>query len=327
MRLPIASALVLALSACNGGSSAPATSDLAARVPSEEAVGRTVAKVNGLPVGVKEYDLMAARNMGRDGRVSDEARADVVDRLVDEKLLYQEALRQGIDLDPKIQKMMVNTLLKDRVYTEVRNSEIDEAELRAYFAEHSDEFVVPEKVQIKRILVKPDDGEDGAAVKARAEAVRAEVVANASDFKSLAAKYSRGPYARRGGDLGYVTSDGKPGVDPLVVSQGFALAKGGVSEAFEASGGWNIVYVPNRRERVERTYEQMRPSVLRKVKAAKYKGVYDAYVDTLRKNAEIWVDEPYLAGHEIQAVRPLSVDAAGKREPVVPPTTDPAAPE
>lgn len=307
------------LAACNGGAGKGEAGSPVCKwppVPTEAQIGAPLGYVDGMPFGTLEFDTMAAREMGRDGTIGEESRKTIVDALVEEKLLYMEALRQGIDKDPKIQKMMVNTLLKQEVYGQVRTSEITEDELRAYFADHEDEFVVAAKFQIKRILVKPEEGESAEAARARAEEIRAAVLSNPADFKSLAQRHSKDPYARRGGDLGFVTKEGKPGVDPAVVEAAFALPAGqDVSDVFETAEGLNIVYVPNRRERVERPFEAMRGSVLRKVKSDKYKALYDGYVDGLRAKAKIEVDDQQVAAHEIRSARPLDIDASGLRRP------------
>ncbi|HCP46715.1 MAG TPA: hypothetical protein DIU15_11765, partial [Deltaproteobacteria bacterium] len=186
---PVASPTPTSASA---GASSP--SSFSGGSPSPESIGEPLGTVNGLAIGSKEFDQMALRQMGRDGSVSDEARRDIIDRLVDEKLLYQEAVRRGIDKDPKIQKMMVNTLLKQVVYSDVRTTDIGDADLQSYFDEHKEDFVVPEKVQIKRILVRPEPaGQDAAALKMAVDRIHAEVVAHTDDFKNLAQRYSKGP--------------------------------------------------------------------------------------------------------------------------------------
>ena len=48
-------------------------------------------------------------------------------------------------------------------------------------------------------------------------ALHESVSAHPEDFRALAQKHSQGPFARRGGELGFMTSDGKPGVEPEVV--------------------------------------------------------------------------------------------------------------
>lgn len=332
LALSLLASAALVLPACSAGNDAGGTTTPVAEgetlktaapptMPNPDVIGETLATVNGMPVGAKEFDALALRSKGRESALDAEARQEVMDRLVEEKLLYQAALAQGIDKDPKIQKMMVNTLLKQEVYASVRTSDISEDDLRAYFEEHKNEFVVPEKVQIKRIVIEPEHARDvpatdaseeaWAAAKATAEEVRGKVMERKSDFRKLAQEHSAGAYARRGGDLGFVTDQGKPGIPPEVVAEGFKLDKGDVSGLFKTDQGWNIVYVPNRRERVERTFEQMRGSVLRKVKSDRYKSLYEGYVSKLKEGATISVDDAKLSAHKVEGPSRPALKAPG----------------
>jgi len=318
------SSFLVLLAACapaaNEGSPAAQGSgaDVVVSGPSVEQIGETLGTVNGQPIGSKEFDHMAMRQVGRDGSLGESERNDIIARLVDEKLLYQEALRRGIDKDPKLQKMMVNTLLKDAVYNSMRTGEIGEEDLRSYFDSHKDDFVVPEKVQVKRILVKPDEAEPADAARVRAEAIRAEVMEHRADFKNIAQRYSGGPYARRGGDMGFITAAGKPGVPESVVTAAFALGTGEVSELFQSDEGWNIVYVANRRDRVERTFEQMRGSVQRKVKSERYKQLFDDFVAGLKDGAKIDIDDKLVLSRTVEPPRPAPAPAARRPAPPAP---------
>ena len=303
-------------SASEGTASLPKAAGSITTRPTADQIGESLGTVNGQTIGSKEFDHMATRQVGRDGSLSEEARRDIIGRLVDEKLLYQEALRRGIDKEPKLQKMMVNTLLKEAVYNSLRTGEISEEDLRSDFDSHKEDFVVPGKAQIKRILIKAEEAETQDAVRARAEAIRGEVLAHRDDFKNLAQRYSSGPYARRGGDMGFVTATGKPGVPESVVSAAFALGKGEVSEVFQDDEGWNIVYVPNRRERVERSFQQMRGSVQRKVKSERYQKLFDDFVGGLKEGASVDIDDKLVLSRTIELPRPAPAPAT--RRPAAP---------
>ena len=269
-----------------------------------EDAGVPLAKVNGMQVASGAFEQQAARKAPEDGEaLSAEERKEVLDKLIDDKLLYQAALQKGLDKDPKVQKVMVNTLLREVVYGNVRNSDFTDEELQAFYEANKEDFVVPEKVQIKRILIKVSDERPEGAAKAEAERVRGEVAAAPESFKDLAAKHSEDPYRRRGGDVGFVPRSGKPGLDPEVVETAFTLSQGDVSDVFKTSEGYNIVMVANRRDRVERTFQQMKGSVLRKVKNERLKELYEAYVAELRQGAAIEIDEAALAAVEIQSAR------------------------
>ncbi len=296
----------LALTAC-GEQATTATSGqatVAGKAADEGDRGETLATVDDLTVGSKEFEAAAARKIPAEGdQLSADEKKEVLDRLVDEKLLYKAALAQGLDKDPKVQKVMINSLLREAVYANVRNSDFSDEDLQAYFDKHLDEFVVPAKVQIQRILVKVKDDRPDPAAKAEAERIRGEVVAAPKKFKELAKKYSEDPYRRRGGDVGFVPKKGKPGLDQAVVDKAFQLEKDGISPVFKTDDGYNIIMVPNKREKVERTFQQMKGSVLRKVKNEKLKSLYEDYVGNLRKGTSVTTHDAKLAGIEVKAAR------------------------
>ena len=295
----------LLLGGCQGDSASPASDKKTEKAPvaTSQDIGDTLATVNGMAVGTKEFDEAYARSVprrGANGAEEDgaEKKQEVIDKLISDKLLYQEALRQGLDQDPRIQKMMVNSLLRKDVYGSIKTSDISEEELKAYFEEHRDEFVVPEKVQVRRILIKVDDDTPDADAKAKAAGLKTQIEGGA-EFKDLAMEHSEDPYARRGGDIGFISDKGKPGLDQAVVDKAFATNKGQISDVFLTDEGYNLVQVVNRRDRIERTFDQMKGAVLRKVKTEKYKQLYDDYVAKLRTTSTVSVDDAKLKSHEI----------------------------
>ncbi|RME24543.1 MAG: hypothetical protein D6798_10950, partial [Deltaproteobacteria bacterium] len=263
-----------------------------------------LATVNGVPITVEEFEEAAARKTPENGvSLSDAEKQEILDRLVAEKLLYKAALEKGLDKDPKVQKVMVNTLLRELVYSQVRNSDFTDEELQAYYEAHKEDFVVPEKVQIRRILIKVKDDRPDEEARKEAERIHALVVANPESFKDLATQYSEDPYRRRGGDVGFVSRAGKPGLDDEVVAKAFEMQVGDISDVFKTEDGYNIITVVNKRERVERTFQQMKGSVLRKVKNEKLKELYDQYVNDLKAGAKIDIDTDKLAQVEVTRSR------------------------
>jgi len=302
-------ALTLGLVAC-GGEGTTATKDAAPAAAAAD-VGETLATVNGMTIGSKEFEQAAARKAPANGEsLSPVEKKEVIDGLVEEKLLYGEALRKGLDKDPKVQKVMVNTLLRDDVYSAVKNGDFTDEELQKYYDEHKDEFIVPEKVQIKRILVKVSETRSDEDAKKFADKLRAEVAKTPDNFKDVAARDSEDPYKRRGGDIGFVAKEGKPGIDQAVVDKAFSLETSAISEVFKTTEGYNIVQVAARREQVERTFQQMKGSVLRKVKNDRMKKLYDDYVAKLKTGATTQVDEAKLSALEVKnARRPFAAGA------------------
>jgi peptidyl-prolyl cis-trans isomerase C len=304
--------LAVLLMGCGQPAETPTNSSASPPAASAEQAGlidvpedQILASVGGVPVTIAEFKGAAARKIPADGQVLSEAeRAEVLDDLIAEKVLYLEAKRLGIDRDPKVQKAMVSTLLRRTIYSKVRNSDFTDEELRAYFDTHSEEFVVPEKRQIKRVFVRGDGERTMAEAIARTEEARSAILADPAAFKEIAGEYSEDPYRRRGGDVGFVASEGKPGVPKAVVDKAFSLQQGAVSEVFEADGGANVIYVASVRDRIERTFEQMRGGVLRKVKNDRLREMLDSYVGQVKDGYSVERQDDRVLGVELETVGP-----------------------
>jgi parvulin-like peptidyl-prolyl isomerase len=229
-------------------------------------------------------------------------RKEVLDKLVTEEVLFQEAAARGLYRDPKVRKIMVNLLLRQEVYDDVRTTQISPDELEAYYEAHKDEFTVPEKIQIKRIFVEfgGDSNRTEEAALTLAQDLAGRIKKDPTVFKDLAEQYSDDPFKRRGGDLGYVARDGKPGVPPEVIAKAFELPLNQVSEPFVAGEGVNILLVPAKREAVERTFEQMKGSVLRRLKNDRFQQLTEEYIDRAKTKYTVEVDEAVLASTKVE---------------------------
>jgi len=328
--------LVGLLAACNGESTpneapskadaAPTKTDQAPAKPGatdSDDIGDVLATVGDISIGANEWQVVAARMTPSNGEtLSIDEKQEVLDNLIEQKLLYLHAKNKGVDRDPKVQKLMVQTLMRNEVYSTVRNSDFSAEELKGYFEEHREDFVVPEKVQVRRIHIKSGEKRSAEEAKGIAEDLRKQLVEAPEKFKALAKENSEDPYRKRGGDLGFVASEGKPGIPSDVVKKAFTMEVGALSEVFEAGGGYNVITVVNRRERVERTYEQMKGSVLRKMKSEKFKSLYDAYVDDIRGEYTVDADKTLLGGLEVKAPRKFSMGNSpqGLPQVAVPPS-------
>jgi peptidyl-prolyl cis-trans isomerase C len=265
-----------------------------------QAAETVVARVGDQSISTAQLQQAAQRSTGQAGQTLSFAdKQELLDVLVSESLIHQEALRLGLDRDPKVIKVMVNTLLRDQVYSTVRNSDVSEGELRAYYDAHPSAFVVPEKVQIKLLLVRSDTHGERQA-KALAEQLHRTAVADPAQFSQLAREHSEEAHRRRGGDLGFISRSGKPGLSPEVVARAFELKAGGISPVFSTAQGYQFVQVLNHRAAVSRSFEQMKGAVLRKLKNERMTQLYDAFVARLWASERVEVDERVLDQLQLQ---------------------------
>ena len=292
------------LVACGSSESTNTTAETTQKtMPSKEDsnIGDVLATVNGIAIGSNDYQKIASRTTPSDGqKLNSEEKSSVLNNMIEEELLFQEAYNTGLYRDPKVRKVMINALLREEVYSQVRNSDFSDTELQAYFDSHSSEFTIPEKIQFSRILIKVTTDRPDADAKAEAERVYTELKKNPENFREVATKVSEGPYRRRGGDVGFVPRDGKPGLDEAIVEKAFTMKKGQLAEPFLTKDGYNIIYIKEYRDAVPRTFQQMKGSVLRKLKNEKLETMKQDYVGGLQSKATIDKKEETLQAIEVK---------------------------
>ncbi len=266
--------------------------------------GAVVAKVgaHGM-VTVDEFTQTASRQvLMHEAEVTPEARKEILDEMIDEEVLFQEAFAQGLYRDPKVRALMINLLKRREVVAEARGLEISDEEAEAYFEAHIDDFRMPEKALVKRIFIgfggqgdPASPGRTEEEAKKLAADLRSQIVADPDKFRKLAEEYSEDSYQRRGGTMGYVDNVPDSPFPREFLDKVFALEEGRVSEPFLAGGGYNIAVVEAHRDAVERTFEQMKGTVLRRMRSERQGDLTEKYVASLRAKAEVTIDEALLA--------------------------------
>jgi hypothetical protein len=286
-----------------GGAETGQTAGEATTVPAELAPG-VLARVDGMVVTSSDFEQAARRWAAtRGGSLSTDERRELLDELVAETLLYRAALARGLAQDPQVRRLMARLFYQQEVAVKVPKT-FPEDELQRYYETHLDEFAVPEGVRIRRILIKitPDRADE--AARAKAEELRAELVSNPESFAELATEHSEDPNLPRGAASHFLRREEPHWIDRAVVDQAFELEASQLSPVFRSSDGYNILMAVERREREQRTFEAARPRVLRKVREERARAVYESYVDELRMNASIEVDETRLDSIEVPPPRP-----------------------
>ena len=138
-----------------------------------------VATVNGAPITRATY--LRARQALREDRRRGEQPGDaqhVLDRLIDEELLVQHALSEGLQRSDLRSRANLTSAALAVLSTTAEADEPGEAELRAFHEEHSARFVTPPGVVLERRFHASgahEDVNDAAALAAFEDAIDAPV--------------------------------------------------------------------------------------------------------------------------------------------------------
>jgi peptidyl-prolyl cis-trans isomerase C len=181
---------------------------------------------------------------------------------------------QGISFEAWRERVKERMLIEKSIRTHCHfDGTISTDEARAYYEAHRDEYVLPEQVKARQIVV---------ASKRSANRLLGELEKGA-DFEDLAVTNSLGPEARFGGDLGYFARGDMPEEFSVV----FSMDIGEISDAVESPYGFHIFKVDDKRPGRQLALEDVLDDVKRKIAQTKSEQLYYQWLEELERNAKI----------------------------------------
>ncbi len=203
-------------------------------------------------------------------------------------LEFSAAKAQGLQKDAYVQRTLKNLMvskLMRQLRTEFKTAEPTEAELKAFFEKHQDDYNQPELVRVSHILVK--DMVTGTTV-AKAAKGKSRV-----EFRRLVQKHSTHEATKaRAGDLRYFDKTGKvrglargslAQIPKSIVDAAWPLKKPGtVVGPIKTKMGYHVIYFTGRRPARKRTYGQARLHVKKRVMRDKWQEKKKAFIKKLK---------------------------------------------
>lgn len=178
----------------------------------------------------------------------------VLNELIDQRLLAQEARRQGLRDTPQARRRIAiaeERILGNVLLETIIADAVTDERVQRVFEEQSDLVRPATEVRARHILVATREEADELA----------RLLDEGADFAELAVRYSLDTATRlEGGDLGYFT---RQGVLPAFAEVAFNTPAGSVSAPFETESGWHLLKVENLRTASGRTLDEMRPGIVR----------------------------------------------------------------
>lgn len=282
---------------------------------------RVLAEVNGVPIYVDQFqrELQRVRLDDEEGQPSAASmqaqKRALVDDLIDRRILLQEADRHNVlvgideveaayqksragwepdDLDAALEAkditaaelkaeirdgLMVSKYFRENVFARVA---VTDAEITEYVESHPEIQVIPEQVRALQIVVKTAE---------KAKEVIKEI-RGGLPFEDAAEKYSLGPTADNGGDLGFFSRGSMP---RLVDEVCFRLRPGEMSEVVASDFGYHIFKVIEKRPEELKPVEQARDAAENLLRRRKERAAEEAKLAELRNAATIVIHEKELA--------------------------------
>ena len=296
------------------------------RIVEQEPGPHTVAIVNNERIGYDEFQRAYGRFLTRwenlllpEGGQKREIRELVIEQLIQDKLLDQEARRRGISMSEQevqgrvqeavapldlsdlrqsasagqttlqewMQAYRVRLVRQKLIQQEVLDKlRVTQKEERDYYAKNTRRFSRPERVKVRQLCVPSRDIYDR-IVKA---------LADGEDFVQLIRRYSVTPDRAQDGDLGYV----QRGMLPLPLEQAIFDNKrmGAMSTSrsrpIQTEMGFHIVRIEGYEPEGTESFEEAEPEIQRILVQEREPEAYRRWLDRLKSEASITVDSAVL---------------------------------
>jgi len=163
---------------------------------------------------------------------------------------------------------------------------ITEEEIGEYYRQNRENYEGKEAVRLKHILIIiPKGADEKVKTKLRAEVdAILERLQKGESFDVIASRYSQGPAAAAGGDIGFVE---KGSMQPVVDSAAFSLKKDELSGVIESPIGFHIIKVIDKRGAGIKPIESVREEIKAKIEEDKWDKKYLEWIKELRKKSVI----------------------------------------
>ena len=222
---------------------------------------------------------------------------------IEDEEQFQAALKQEgmtmVDLRRALERQMLASEAQRRDV--VDKISITEAESRAYYDAHAQEFTTPSEVSLREILIDVPVSDRGVNVaeddasKAEAEEIRKRLLAG-EPFARLAADASDAPSKANGGLIGPIKREEL--AEPLQ-AQLDRMKVGEITEVMRTARGYQILKLETRTETRIRAFDDARNDIGNKVGEEKMAGERLKYLERLRSQATIvWRNDELKKAYE-----------------------------
>lgn len=249
-----------------------------------QAADVAAARVNDAVITTRDLEEAVAALIPRatyHGNVSEEKRDELrqksLDDLIDQELLYQDAVAKGLKPERKLVDERIDAVrgrfrskkdykkaLKDAGITEdqlreraakailveanirkniIEPARVSDEALKDYYNKNTSKFKQPESARLRIISVLDENKGKEALAKIKA----------GEDFGDVAARMSEDNYRIKGGDIGYVH---KGRILPELEDAAFKMKPGEISGLIKAEGMWFIIKLEDLKPANQMTFEE-----------------------------------------------------------------------
>jgi hypothetical protein len=253
-----------------------------------------VALVNGEPISGEAFARFAAAIAAerRLPELAPDDRRRLLDRMIDEELLFQRGLALGLArFEPTARRAIVQAVIA-ALTSDAEAEEPAEAELRRFHAETPERFTRPGRLEVAAAFVAVRDGGEGAAWERASEIARR--VRAGEDLAAVDAALGDRPAAPLpAGPLALETL--RQYLGPTAAAAAERMAPGEVGDPIRGAGGYHVLVLRARQPGEIAPYDEVREPVRAEYLRTLGERALRDTLDALREDAAIAIDDAALA--------------------------------
>jgi peptidyl-prolyl cis-trans isomerase C len=230
---------------------------------------KVVAEINGETITAADLDRMYAKLAPRMREAYDASggKMQFLQQYVGKRLIVQQAVKENFhrradvarDLEDARESALMDLYVRNVVADEV----ISEIDLQNYYEMNPMEFMQPEMIRARHILIMTG-ARPGSPALSDAEALETithifqTIRTKKATFEDMARQNSHDSSASEGGDLGWF---GRGQMVPEFEVMAFSLEKNEVSSVIRTDFGYHIIRLDDRRDAERKPYREVRHQI------------------------------------------------------------------
>jgi peptidyl-prolyl cis-trans isomerase C len=250
-------------------------------------IGSYAAVVDSRPVTVERFQqrlgqLRASKDIQLVLQtLSPEGKANILNEIIDQKLLAIAAQNKKLDQDPKIREAIEDAveqvLANAMIQLEISTLDLGDPALQKYYRDHADQFRLPDRIKARHIITR---------TRQDAETALRELEGG-RNFDQIASNVNIDATRSSGGDLGFIPRGimVKPFEDAL-----FSLREGETSAIVQTGFGYHII----RAEKIQRGEMPPFESAKETIKTQMIHACIDQLKSGLRQKYAVWINREFL---------------------------------
>ena len=259
--------------------------------------GKVAAVVNGQVITQREVEARMARlnPSYRQALGGDSKR--LLEEMIMETILLQEARRRGLDRDSEVEKLVREArrqILLGRLLETIKEGKADQIsddEVTKTYEQNKTLYVEPETFRASHILLATEAEADKAIGRLKA----------GEDFSKVAEELSIDPSKAKGGDIGYFSKgqlipEFEAACEPLQIGQ--------ISGVVKTQLGYHVIKLTEKKSERQLSLNEVKEQIRKQMSSQQQQRQVESFIQQLRSKAQVQIKNAGMA--------PSGTPAAGK---------------